>query len=208
VIRRGVGLAVKLGLLVVVLLAGYIGVTFVQVWGAARSDDTRPADAIVVMGAAQYSGRPSPVFRARLDHAADLYDQGIASTVMLTGGGAEGDRTEASVGEGYLLGRGIPESAMLLETQGTTSWQSLAASARILRREGLTDVVVVTDPSHAYRSVAIAEEVGLEAYASPRPGASRLNTLLRETAAVAVGRVVGFGRLERIDRVREASRSR
>ena len=206
--RRGIGLVVKLGLLVVVLVAGYVGVTFVQVWTAARSDDTRRADAIVVMGAAQYAGRPSPVFRARLDHAADLYEQGVAATVMLTGGGAAGDRTEASVGEGYLLGRGVPESAMLLETQGTTSWQSLAASARILRREGLTNVVVVTDPSHAYRSVAIADEVGLDAHASPRPGSTRMRTLLRETVAVAVGRIVGFGRLERIDRVRERTPTR
>jgi uncharacterized SAM-binding protein YcdF (DUF218 family) len=203
--RAVLRLALRLAALAVVLLLVYLGVTFVQVWHTSRQDEAAAAgraDAIVVMGAAQYSGRPSPVFRARLDHAADLYHRGIAERVVLTGGGVAGDRTEASVGEGYLLGRGVPEADMLLETQGKTSWQSLAAAARILRQRELTTVVLVTDPYHALRVAAIADELGLDPFVSPRQGPGSLRRLLRETVAVSVGRVIGFGRLERVDQVR------
>ena len=106
----------------------YLSVTFVQVWRAARRDDARPSDAIVVLGAAQYDGRPSPVLAARLDHAIDLYDDGIAPVIVVTGGRQPGDRfTEATAAANYLHDHGVPDDAILRETTGRSSWESLDA---------------------------------------------------------------------------------
>lgn len=191
----------------VVLVAAYLAVTFVQVWLAGRHDGARPAEAVVVLGAAQYDGRPSPVLRARLDHAADLYEAGIAPVVVVTGGRAEGDRfTESSVGATYLHGRGVPESAILREASGRNSWQSLGASARFLRARGIHEVVLVSDPFHAARIAAMAEELGLEAVTSPTRtspigGAQELRHLVTETAQVALGRIIGFRRMVRAGEV-------
>ena len=193
-------LAVKAAVAVVALGALYVGVTFVQVWMASRADDAPTSDAIVVMGAAQYNGRPSPVFAGRLDHAVELYDAGKAEWIVVTGGRREGDEfTEASAAAGYLIARGIPESAMLLESSGENSWQSLAAAARILRDRDLTEVILVSDPYHALRIRAIADEVGLEPHVSPATGSSSVSRLVKETAAVSVGRIIGFDRLVRLD---------
>ena len=187
----------------------YVGVTFVQVWMASRSDDAPAVDAIVVMGAAQYNGRPSPVFAARLDHAIALFEAGKAEWIVVTGGRREGDTfTEASAAAGYLIARGIPESRMLLESGGENSWQSLAAAARILRQRELTEVILVSDPYHSLRLRAIADEVGLEPHVSPAEGTSSLRRLLRETAAVSIGRVIGFDRLVRLDERVERARAR
>jgi uncharacterized SAM-binding protein YcdF (DUF218 family) len=187
-------------LLVVALVVLYFGVTFVQVWNASRSDHATKAQAIVVLGAAQYNGRPSPVLAARLDHALDLYRRGIAPKIVTTGGNQPGDRfTEASTGASYLIRHGVPESAIELETQGSTSWESLAAAARFLRKEHITDVVLVSSPWHALRTEQIAGEVGLHGHSSPAPShetiGTRLYHLSRETLAVGVGRVVGHRRL-------------
>lgn len=186
----------------VVVLVGvvYVGVTFVQVWRASTSDRARTAQAIVVLGAAQYDGRPSPVLAARLDHAIDLYERGIAPKIITTGGSRPGDRfTEASAGASYLIRHGVPASALELEVQGESSWESLAAAARFLRRENITEVVLVSSPWHALRTVEIAGEVGLEGWSSPAPEresvSKRLYHLSRETVAVAVGRIVGHRRL-------------
>ena len=199
-------LAVRAVLVVAGLAVLYVAVTFVQVWLASRSDDRPEADAIVVMGAAQYAGRPSPVLAGRLDHAVELYEQGLAGTIVVTGGRrGEDDFTEASASLGYLLARGVPESSVLLEVQGENSWQSLAAAARILREQGKTEVILVSDPYHALRIRAIADEVGLEPHVSSAPGQSSLSRLVRETAAVSVGRIIGFDRLVRLnDRVERA----
>jgi len=160
-LRRAVALAVVLG-------AAYSGITFVQVWLAGRHDGARATQALVVLGAAQYNGRPSPVLRARLDHAADLYNRGLAPVVVVTGGRAEGDRfTESGVSATYLHRQGVPEAAILREASGRTSWESLAASARFLRDRGINEVVLVSDPFHAARIAGIAEELGLEAATSP-----------------------------------------
>ena len=149
-------------------LALYLGVTFVQVWMARADDGATKSDAIVVLGAAQYDGRPSPVLAARLDHALELWQDGLAPLIVVTGGKRPGDRfTEATAGANYLLDHGVPDAQILREVQGTTSWESLAAAARILRERGLDEVMLVSDPYHALRIGGIADEVGLAAHVSP-----------------------------------------
>jgi uncharacterized SAM-binding protein YcdF (DUF218 family) len=181
----------------------YFTVTFVQVWMAARRDDARPSQAIVVLGAAQYDGRPSAVFQARLDHAADLYAEGIAPTVVVTGGKQEGDRfTEAAAGADYLHSRGVPDDAILRETTSRSSWESLAATANFLEERDITEVVLVSDPFHALRIEAIADELGLDAVTSPTrtspiSGVGEWRRFFTEALRVSVGRIVGFGRLAR-----------
>ena len=182
------------------LLLAYVLFTFVQVWLASRRDDARPADAIVVMGAAQYNCRPSPVLEERLQHALDLYQSGIAGTIVVTGGKQEGDRcTEATAGAEYLMANGVPEADLLRENQGANSWESLAAAARILRDRDMTRAVVVTDGYHALRVEAIADELGLDAVVSPSHKGGSLRNYAEETAAVSIGRIIGFGRLVHID---------
>jgi uncharacterized SAM-binding protein YcdF (DUF218 family) len=188
--------------LLVVLAAGlaYLAVTFVQVWLASRRDGARSADAIVVLGAAQYDCAPSPVLEQRLDHTLDLYRDGVAGRIVVTGGRRSGDRcTEARSSAEYLMAEGVPEADLLREDNGTNSWESLAAASRILRDEGLTRVVLVTDGYHALRVQAIAGELGLDATVSPSHRGGSVRDLIEETGAVAVGRVVGFGRLVDLD---------
>lgn len=191
------------GLVVLVVL--YIAVTFVQVWRAARDDDARRVEAIVVFGAAQYDGQPSPVLKARLDHAAGLFAKGYADTVVVTGGRRPGDRqSEAAASAHYLTAKGVPDSAILREVNGRNSWQSLAAAANVLRQRGITEVLLVSDPFHSARIDAMADELGLDAHVSPTQtspigGATELRYLGKETVVVAAGRIVGFRRLMRID---------
>jgi uncharacterized SAM-binding protein YcdF (DUF218 family) len=189
-------LLLRIAALAGVVALVYVLVTFVQVWRASGRDGARPADAIVVLGAAQYDCEPSPVLEGRLDHALELYEGGTAGKIVVTGGKQQGDRcTEASAGADYLRAAGVPDDDLLLEVQGTSSWESLAASARFLRAEGMTDVVLVTDGYHALRVEAIADDLGLSASVSPTGANASLAELGRETAAVAVGRIVGFDRL-------------
>jgi uncharacterized SAM-binding protein YcdF (DUF218 family) len=179
----------------------YYLVTLFQVVRAGRETDPDPAEAIVVLGAAQYDGRPSPQLAARLDHALALYEEGLAPVVMVTGGNQPGDRfTEAEASASYLVDRGVPEQAIMREDQGRTTYESLAGAADQLLGAGLDEVVLVTDPYHSLRSRLIAEEVGLDAALSPTPssvvtGWSSLRRQLQEAGGVAVGRVIGFDRL-------------
>jgi uncharacterized SAM-binding protein YcdF (DUF218 family) len=195
------------------LVAGFIGYTvaLLAVLVISQQDQRRRVDAVVVLGAAQYNGRPSPVLRARLDHAADLWHRRIAPVVVVTGGKAEGDRfTESAAGANYLHTKGVPDAAILREATGRTSWQSLAASARFLRQRGIRDVVLVSDPFHAARIAGIASELGLDAATSPTrtspiKGLSELRHMVTETAQVGVARVIGFRRLVRVEQRFEAS---
>ena len=195
----------KIALGVLVVLALYVGGTFVQVWQASRDDQAQEAGAIVVMGAAQYNGGPSPVFEARLDHGRELYEQGLSDVVVVTGGRQEGDEfSEAQAGALWLEEHGVPEEALRLEVQGRNSWESLAASARFLEDDGIDDVMIVSDPFHSKRLEEIASEVGLEAFVSPTTdspvtGGAELRAMVRETAAVSVGRVLGYRRLMNLD---------
>jgi uncharacterized SAM-binding protein YcdF (DUF218 family) len=202
-----VKLAVKVvaGLLTAVAL--YLGITFLQVWRAARADQARPAEAIVVFGTAQYNGVPSPVLAARLDHAIELYRRGLAPVIVVTGGNQPGDEfTEATASANYLIERGVPDEDVLREVSGTSSWQSLAAAANFLDDRDINDVLLVSDPFHSLRIRAMAHELGLEGHASPTrtspiKGFTEARYMVRETVAVAVGRITGFRRQASIEDV-------
>lgn len=187
----------RIGSALVALLVLYLGVTFVQVWMASRSDDRSPASAIVVMGAAQWNGVPSPVLQGRLDHAVRLHDQGVAPLIVVTGGKQAGDAvTQGRSGYEYLREQGVPDEAIKVEVGGTNSYEELSASALILGQAGVgDDVVVVTDPYHALRVAEIAEELGLRPHVSPTDASTGPRQLARETAAVALGRIIGYRRL-------------
>lgn len=187
------------GLVALVLV--YVAVTAGQVWWASQRDERGPAGAIVVLGAAQYQGVPSPVFAARLDHGFDLWRDGVAPVLVVTGGGQPGEeRTESSAAATYLMARGVPDEAILREVDARNTWESLLAVSRILADRGIAEVVLVSDPTHALRTELIAADVGLEAGVSPtRSSPTSATTALRagarETAAVALGRVLGYRRL-------------
>ena len=210
---RWLRVTIRVALAAVALVGLYLLITFVQVWSTARQDDAAAAQAIVVLGAAQYDGTPSPVFEARLDHALDLYEQGLAPTIVVTGGNQPGDRfTEAAAGANYLLANGVPEEDIRREVDAHNSWESLAAVARILDDEGVEEVILVSDPYHSYRVGEIARDLGMTPHlsptrSSPASGFSELRSMVRETLAVSVGRFVGYRRLVRIDdqvgRIRE-----
>jgi uncharacterized SAM-binding protein YcdF (DUF218 family) len=200
-----VGLRVALAFLLVLVV--YYLVTFAQVWNAANQDDRRKSEAIIVLGAAQYNGRPSEVFRARLDHAADLWRANVAPIVVVTGGKQPGDEfTEAGSGAEYLHGLGVPDTAILRETTSHSSWESLAASARFLQKEGIDRVVLVSDPFHSLRIRLIASELGFDAVTSPTTtspisGVDEWWRFATEALRVAFGRIFGFGALARASRV-------
>ncbi|HUP85168.1 MAG TPA: YdcF family protein [Acidimicrobiales bacterium] len=198
---------------VILMVTVYLGFTFGQVWLTSRGDDARKAEAIVVFGAAQYNGRPSPVLRARLDHAALLYERDIAPTIVVTGGKQAGDETnEATASAAYLRRRyGIPDDDILREVSSENSWQQMASAANELRKRDKERVILVTDPFHAARVQAMAEELGLDSHVSPTRtspigGADELRHFGRETVAVAAGRIVGFRRLMGVNKVAEKVR--
>lgn len=157
-------------------------------------DERRPVDAIVVLGAAQYDGRPSPVFQARLAHAVALYDAGIAPLLVVTGGRLEGDRTtEAAAARAYALGHGVPDAAILAEDRGRTTLESLEGVALLFRARGITSAVFVSDRAHMLRVLRIATDEGIDAWGSPTTTSPieadtgrRLEATLHELGALAV----------------------
>jgi vancomycin permeability regulator SanA len=188
-------------LLVLVVGIAYVGGTFLQVWQASGRDAARRAEAIVVLGAAQYDGRPSPALRNRLDHALELYERDLAPMIVVTGGRQAGDRfTEATAGYNYLRAQGVPDAAIRKEVQGQTTYESLSSVARFLATEGVDDVILVSGPAQTKRLSGIATDVGLHAAVSPSAGSPGAQALLREALAVSAGRLVGYRRLERLDR--------
>jgi uncharacterized SAM-binding protein YcdF (DUF218 family) len=199
-LRRRVAQA---AVLVATLAIGYLLFSFWQVWSTGRSDQVRPVDAIVVMGAAQYDGRPSPQLAARLDHALDLWPTDVAPVIVVTGGNQPGDRfTEADASAAYLTERGVPESAIVLEERGSSTYESLRNVAD-LAGDTIGSVLIVTDPYHALRSRLTAEEVGFDAFVSPTTtsvvaGATEVQREVAEAAGVAVGRIIGFRRLSEL----------
>jgi len=143
-----------------------ISATAVLVW--ASRDEARPAQAIVVLGAAQYAGKPSPVLRARLDHALDLWNRHLASLLILTGGTGSGDTTsEAAVGRTYARKHGVPDSAILVENEGRTTSESMRAVAGMLEVRGLQTALLVSDPFHMLRLRILARRFGFTPYTSP-----------------------------------------
>jgi uncharacterized SAM-binding protein YcdF (DUF218 family) len=143
-----------------------------------------PADAIVVFGAAQYDGRPSPVFRARLDHASDLFRRGLAPVIVTTGGhAADPNFSEGGVGQNYLMRRGVPESALIAETQAADTAQSAERVGVILRTNHMRSCIAVSDAYHVFRIRKLLEHQGMKVYLAPRPD-SRPKSLLQRGVAV------------------------
>ena len=196
----------RAGTIGVLVLAGfvYVCLNIVQVWSVGRSNDAREVDAIVVMGVAQYDGRPSPQLQARLDHVLKLWNEGVATLVVTTGGNQPGDRfTEARASADYLVAGGIPESSISMEDIGSTTLQSLQGVAEILHSRGLSTVEIVTDPYHALRSRLIAQDLGLTAYVSPAEnsavtGGAEKRRMINEGLGLSLAHVIGFSALDRL----------
>jgi len=170
-LRRLVGLL----LLVALLWSGYVTLRINKV---AEQDQAQPADAIVVFGAAEYAGRPSPVFHARLDHAVQLYRKQIAPIIITLGGGSDKDsgKTEGGVGRDYLLANGIPFDKIIAETHSIDTEQQVRRLAAIARDNHLGTLVVVSDPTHLFRIQQLCQQAGLDVYTSPRPAFGNIDT--------------------------------
>jgi uncharacterized SAM-binding protein YcdF (DUF218 family) len=178
-----------------VVLAAYLLNVAQAIRQQSTVDEARPADIIVVLGAAEYRGRPSPVLEARLNHALFLYLQHMAPLIVTTGG-AGGDPvfTEGEVGRAYLSRRGVPSEAILVEPEGESTAYSTAAVSEMMRRRGLTSCIIVSDGYHIYRVKRMLQAQGIEVYGSPRPsqgkGGWRENWLyLRQAVAYLLWRV-------------------
>ena len=195
------------GLLLIISLV-YGSVNVAQVWWVGKSDQATAVDAIVVLGVAQYDGRPSPQLRARLDHALALWQEGLSPLVITTGGNQPGDRfTEAETSANYLMeglmGVAVPAESIVQENSGSTTRESLIAVRNIMQDRGLHSILIVTDPYHSLRSRLIAQDLGLVAYISPTRtsplrGASAVSRHVREALGVAVAHLIGFANLERL----------
>ena len=182
-------------LFLLILLLAYPGWLAFQIWSQSHEDELHGADAIVVLGAAQYDGRPSPVFQARLDHAAYLYREQFSSKVIVTGGKRPGDRfTEAEAGREYLASQGIPEEDITGEDDGRTTLQSLKQVREIAVEENIESVLLVSDPLHSERIKRMASDLGFEeTYASwasysqlHRSRETKAKQLFREVASLLV----------------------
>lgn len=184
----------------VIVAVAYL-LTFAQVVRTGGSHDAGPSDAIVVMGAAQYDGRPSPQLASRLDHAAALWNDAVAPMIVVTGGKRVGDRfTEAEASADYLVASGVPESAIVQVGEGSTTYESVHAAAPVMRDLGIRTVAVVTDPYHALRSRLILDDAGFATDVAATPdsvvtGWSERKRQIVEAGGVLIGRVVGFDRV-------------
>ncbi|MGH9544599.1 MAG: YdcF family protein [Terriglobales bacterium] len=187
--RRGLWLlwVVALG---AATIATFLGISSIQIVREAGLQEVHRADAIVVFGAAQYAGRPSPVYRARLDHAYDLFQRGVAPVVITTGGsGDDPDFSEGGVGHDYLMHRGIPEPGLIAETQGSDTASSAERVAVIMRANRMRNCVAVSDAYHVFRIRKLLEHEGVQVYVAPRPDSrprsawQRALAVLREAAS-------------------------
>jgi uncharacterized SAM-binding protein YcdF (DUF218 family) len=165
----------------------FLGITASRIVRAAAEVPTRRADVIVIFGAAQYAGHPSPVYRARLDHGFELFEKGMAPVVITTGGAAQDPEfSEGGVGRDYLLHRGVPEQALIAETQGSDTAQSAARIANIMRENGMHSCIAVSDAYHVFRIRALLEREGIVVQVAPRPESrphslwERFRTVMRE----------------------------
>jgi uncharacterized SAM-binding protein YcdF (DUF218 family) len=190
------------GALVVVIAAlAVLVATAVAVWRAAHDDEARrvgQADVIAVLGAAEYNGRPSPTLQGRLEQAKLLFDKGFAPRILVLGGRKAGDRTtEAEAGRAWLIGQGLPATAVIAEPQGNTTLESLQAAAAYMKANGLRSAFLVSDPWHNLRIRRMARDLGIEAYVSAtwhsaaRSQSKRLSGYTRETFAYLYYRLFG-----------------
>jgi uncharacterized SAM-binding protein YcdF (DUF218 family) len=157
-------------LLVPVIAVGlYLVFVAVQIQHQSNVDEARPADVIVIMGAAEYRGKPSPVLRARIDHALELWTRKLAPRILTTGGaGGDPEYTEGEVARNYLVRHGVPSEAILVESEGESTWESTAIAAEMMRRLNLRSCIVVSDAYHIFRVKKMLEFRGLDVYGSPR----------------------------------------
>lgn len=192
-------LLLKLIALVVIAVLAYPAWLAYRVWDQSHNDEVRAADAIVVLGAAQYNGEPSPVFKARLDQAHYLYDEGLSDTLIVTGGKQQGDRfTEAQAAHGYLEAQGVPADRILEEDSGSTTYESLQEVAEIAEERAIDSVLLVSDPLHSERIKRMARDLGFdEAYASPasyvalnRSRETKFKEIVREVGSLIVYEVL------------------
>ncbi|HEV3327970.1 MAG TPA: YdcF family protein [Acidimicrobiales bacterium] len=199
-------LALKiLGVVLAVILV-YVGVTFVQVWLTSRANDPHPADAILVFGTAANYLTPAPDLQGRLERALELYQAGLAPVVAVTGGKRPGDKyTEGQISATWLEGQpdGVPKHAIVVGS-GADSWDNVGSVAPALRKRGVHTVLVVTDPFHEDRAMAIVSSYGFSpsptpSEHSPIHGAEELGYLIKESVEVSVGRIIGYGTLSDLD---------
>jgi uncharacterized SAM-binding protein YcdF (DUF218 family) len=189
---RRIGLG---GLCLAFAAAAAVGWVYLQVSRDASRDEARPADAIVVLGAAQYYGRPSPVLKARLDHALELYERGLAPRIVVTGGhGPDVRFSEAEVSREYLSSRGVAAEYITVENSGGSTMQSIAAVVEIMDRMRMTSCIVVSDDYHIHRAKRMLAENGVEVYGSPRASRTidewaRRKRFLRESVSYLLWRV-------------------
>jgi uncharacterized SAM-binding protein YcdF (DUF218 family) len=172
--------------LAVASVVAFLAITAVQVVHTASLQEIHPADAIVVFGAAEYSGRPSPVLRARLDHALDVFHRGVAPVVITTGGAAADPTfSEGGVGRDYLMRHGVPERSLIAETQGHDTAESAVRVGVIMRANGLHSCVAVSDAYHVFRIRKLLEHEGVApVYVAPRPDSRPRSTWQREVAVL------------------------
>ena len=197
-------------LLALVLCVGslYVGLTVFEVWRVGHTQSTAQVDAIVVMGAAQYDGVPSPLLKARLMHAFDLWKQKIAPRIVLTGGNKPGDRyTEASASAIFLRQQGVPQEELLQESLSRSTYEALRNVRDLVKNDanfaGIERIVIVTDPFHELRSRLTAKEWGFDASTSATPnspiaGNGAFKKHVKEGVGIALARVIGFGNLWKI----------
>jgi uncharacterized SAM-binding protein YcdF (DUF218 family) len=200
-VTRAPVLRTVLQLLVGVLLGSVALMAYMalQITAQGERDERRPADAIVVLGAAQFNGRPSDVFEARLEHAVALWKDGVAPYLVMTGGKLPDDRTtEAATARAWAIAQGVPREAILSEDQGRTTLESLEGVRRIFRAEGLRSAVFVSDETHMLRVLRIASDLGIDAWGSPTRTSPadldegrRRRAMLHELAGLAVYYVGG-----------------
>jgi len=194
-------LALKIAGVVVAVILFYFVVTLVQVWLTSRAYDPRPAGAILVMGAAQYDGVPSPDLTARLDEALSLYRNRYAKLVVVTGSKEPGDAyTEAEASARYLESKGVPASD-IVQAGGDNTYENIQDAAAMLSARKTRVVLVTTDPFHEDRSMAIASDLDLDpsptpTTTSPITGWSRMPFFLKEAVGVGLGRIIGYNHLE------------
>jgi uncharacterized SAM-binding protein YcdF (DUF218 family) len=181
---------IRLLLIAALVVAAYLLFISSQIVAESSKQDLHTADAIVVFGAAQYDGRPSPVFRARLDHAFELFQQHLAPVVLTTGGSASDPSfSEGGVGHDYLVRRGIPESSIIAETQASDTAESAKRLAVIMRENHMSSCIAVSDAYHVFRIRNLLEHQGIRVYVSPRPDSRPHSVwqkgvaLLRESAS-------------------------
>ena len=182
-------------------LISYVVITAASLAWTGSHPDTKSADAIVVMGAAQYDGVPSPLLASRLQHALDLWKLRQAPVIAVTGGKRAGDRfTEGDTSRRWLTDRGVPAANIIVESVGHSTWESIENLAPFLNKARVHSVVVVSSSWHVQRAELSLEELGFQARSSASPdgvlsGSSEKSKLIREIAGVSLGRIIGFGTL-------------